>query len=158
MNKSMFVNTFYRPVFLLQMPIRYISLFLISFSHGICIPLLRGYLPRPGSQTRAPRQKGSEMPKIPVEQLKAGMKLGRPLMNSSGMVLMAEGTELTESRISKIENMGVDSVFIDGPSRPAKPKEDLLDALERRFARTAGNPQMSLIKKAVREHIEAMYE
>ena len=97
------------------------------------------------------------MPKIPVEQLKAGMKLARPLMNSSGMVLMAEGTELTESRISKIENMGVDSVFIDGPSRPAKPKEDLLDALERRFARTAGNPQMSLIKKAVREHIEAMY-
>jgi hypothetical protein len=97
------------------------------------------------------------MPKIPVEQLKPGMKLARPLQNSSGMVLMAEGTELTEARISKIENMGVDSVFIDGPSKPAQPKEDLLDALDRRFAKMGGNPQMSLIKKAVREHIEAMY-
>jgi hypothetical protein len=97
------------------------------------------------------------MPKIPVEQLKPGMKLARPLQNSSGMVLMAEGAELTEARISKIENMGVDSVFIDGPSQPAQPKENLLDALDRRFAKMGGNPQMSMIKKAVREHIEAMY-
>mgnify|MGYP000211827250 CR=1 FL=1 len=49
------------------------------------------------------------MPKIPVDNLKPGMKLARPLLNSSGMVLMAEGTELTEARISKIENMGVDN-------------------------------------------------
>lgn len=98
------------------------------------------------------------MPKMPVEQLMAGMKLARPLMNSSGMVLMAEGTELTEARISKIENMGVDSVFIDGPSRPAKPKKDLLDALDGRFAKVEGNPRMSLIKKTVRDHFEAMYE
>jgi hypothetical protein len=97
------------------------------------------------------------MPKIPVEQLKPGMKLARPLQNSSGMVLMAEGTELTEARISKIENMGVDSVFIDGPSRPARPKEELLASLDRRFAKVEGNPNMALIKKAVREHIEAMY-
>ena len=98
------------------------------------------------------------MPKIPVDNLKPGMKLARPLLNSSGMVLMAEGTELTEARISKIENMGVDSVFIDGPSRPLQPKEDLLGALEKRFAKTGTSPQMAMIKKAVREHIEAMYE
>jgi hypothetical protein len=98
------------------------------------------------------------MAKILLEQLKPGMKLGRPLMNSSGMVLMAEGTELTEARISKIENMGVDSVYIDGPSKPARPKEELLASLDKRFAKVEGNPQMALIKKAVREHIEAMYE
>jgi len=97
------------------------------------------------------------MPKIPVEQLKPGMKLARPLENSSGMVLMAEGTELTEARISKIENMGVDSVYIDGPTRPARPKEELLAALEERFRKVGGNPRMALLKKAVREHIEAMY-
>ena len=154
----MFVNTFYRPLFLLRMPIRDISLSFISFPTEFAYLFCGGVAPGPAPAPGQPRQEGLEMPKIPVEQLKAGMKLGRPLMNSSGMVLMAEGTELTESRISKIENMGVDSVFIDGPSKPARPKEDLLDALERRFARTAGNPQMSLIKKAVREHIEAMYE
>ena len=98
------------------------------------------------------------MAKIPIEQLKPGMKLGRPLLNSSGMVLIAEGPELTEARISKIENMGVDSVFIDGPSRPLQPKEDLLGALEKRFAKTGTSPQMAMIKKAVRDHIEAMYE
>ncbi len=96
------------------------------------------------------------MPKIPIEQLKPGMKLARPLQNSSGMVLMAEGTELTEARISKIENMGVDSVYIDGPSRPARPKEELLLALEERFRKAGDNPQMAVIKKAVKEHIEAM--
>lgn len=98
------------------------------------------------------------MPKIPTEQLKPGMKLARPLQNSSGMVLMAEGTELTEARISKIENMGVDSVYIDGPSRPARPREELLSALEERFRKVESNPHMAVIKKAVREHIEAMYE
>ena len=98
------------------------------------------------------------MPKIPTEQLKPGMKLARPLQNSSGMVLMAEGTELTEARITKIENMGVDSVTIDGPSRPARPREELLAALEDRFRKAGASPQMTLIKKTVREHIEAMYE
>ena len=98
------------------------------------------------------------MPKIPTEQLKPGMKLARPLQNSSGMVLMAEGTELTEARISKIENMGVDSVYIDGPSRPARPKEELLLALEERFRKAGTSPPMATIRKAVREHIEAMYE
>jgi hypothetical protein len=54
--------------------------------------------------------------------------------------------------------MGVDSVYIDGPSRPARPKEELLAALEERFGKTGASPPMALIKKAVREHIEAMYE
>ena len=98
------------------------------------------------------------MAKIPIEQLKPGMKLGRPLLNASGMVLMAEGTELTEARISKIENMGVDSVFIEGPTRPTKPKEELLASLDRRFAKVEENPSMALIKKTVKEHIEALYE
>ena len=97
------------------------------------------------------------MPKIPVEQLRPGMKLARPLENTSGMVLMAAGTELTEARISKIENMGVDSVYIDGPSRPARPKEELLAALEERFRKVENSPPMAVIKKAVKEHIEAMY-
>ncbi|NPV04199.1 MAG: hypothetical protein HPY67_05640 [Syntrophaceae bacterium] len=97
------------------------------------------------------------MPKIPVEQLRPGMKLARPLENASGMVLMAEGTELTEARISKIENMGIDSVTIEGPSRPALPKEELLAALEERFRKVGNNPAMAVIKKAVKEHIEAMY-
>jgi len=98
------------------------------------------------------------MAKILVEQLKAGMKLSRPLLNASGMVLIAEGTELTDARISKIENMGVESVYIDGPLKPAQPKEELLASLDRRFAKVEGNPNMALIKKAVKEHIEAMYE
>lgn len=98
------------------------------------------------------------MPKIHVDRLSPGMRLSRPLQNSSGMVLMAEGTELTEARISKIENMGVDHVYVDGPSRPVQPKEDLLAALDERFRRVERNPQMAALKKAVRDHIEAIYE
>ncbi len=98
------------------------------------------------------------MPKVPVEQLKPGMKLARPLLNASGMVLMAEGTELTDSRISKIENMGVDSVFIDGPTQQAKPRDEVLAALDKRFRPVESKPHMALIKKAVKEHIEALYE
>jgi hypothetical protein len=101
---------------------------------------------------------GRRMAKILVEQLKPGMKLARPLLNASGMVLMAEGTELTEARISKIENMGVDSVYVDGLSKPARPKEELLASLDRRFAKVEDKPNMALVKKAVKDHIEAMYE
>jgi hypothetical protein len=65
MNKSMFVNTFYRPVFLLQMPIRYISLFLISFPTEFAYLFCGGISPDPDPKPGHPDRKVQKCPRSP---------------------------------------------------------------------------------------------
>ena len=45
------------------------------------------------------------MPKVSVEELKPGMKLGKPLSRGN-MVLLGEGTVLNETWIARIGDMG----------------------------------------------------
>jgi hypothetical protein len=54
------------------------------------------------------------MSKIALDKLEAGMKLAKPVENSSGMVLLGENTELTVELIDKIKDMGIDSVYVRG--------------------------------------------
>jgi hypothetical protein len=97
------------------------------------------------------------MPKIAKEALSPGMKLAKPIIGQNGMALLAEGTELTEKWIDRIQDMDVTGVFVDGPSDPAVPLDEALAGLEKRFATVHQEPYMGLIKKAVREHIESLY-
>lgn len=97
------------------------------------------------------------MPRLPPTDLEPGMKLAKPVTNESGMVLLKEGTELTDSLIDKLRNMGVDAVYIKGTSRPALPMEEMLSLLDKRFIRAEGDSNMAIIKKVVREHIEGLY-
>ncbi len=98
------------------------------------------------------------MPKIPVAKLEAGMKLAKPVVGKNGMVMLGEGTELSETWVERIRDMDIASVFIDGPPIQAIPREEALANLETRFAAVEGKPHMNLIKKIVKEHIEGLYE
>ncbi len=98
------------------------------------------------------------MPKVPVTQLQAGMKLAKPILTKNGMVMLGEGTELTQAWIERIEDMGIISVFIDGPPIQTISKEDALVSLEARFAVVEAKPYMKNIKKIVCDHIEGLYE
>jgi len=91
-------------------------------------------------------------------RLVAGMKLAKPVLTKSGMVMLAEGTELTDSWIERIQDMDIQSVFVEGPPIQTVPKEEALSRLEARFAMSEGKPLMSGIKKLVKEHIESLYE
>jgi hypothetical protein len=98
------------------------------------------------------------MPKIPVAKLEPGMKLAKPITAKSGMVMLGEGTELSETWIERIRDMDIVSVFVEGPAVQAVPKEEAMANLEDRFARVEGKPYMNLIKKITKEHIEGLYE
>lgn len=98
------------------------------------------------------------MPKISADKLQPGMKLAKPIVAKGGMTLLGEGTELTERWIEKLQDMEVEGgIFVEGPSVQEVPREEALAALEKRFAGTEGAPYMSLIKAALRRHIEGLY-
>jgi len=98
------------------------------------------------------------MPKIPVAKLEPGMKLSKPVTAKNGMVMLGEGTELSEAWIERIRDMEIGSVFIDGPPVQTVSKEEALTDLDARFAKVEGKPYMNLIKKIIKEHIEGLYE
>jgi hypothetical protein len=98
------------------------------------------------------------MPKIPVAKLEPGMRLARPVTAKNGMVMLGEGTELSETRIERIRDMAIVSVFVEGPSVQAIPKEEAIADLEARFAKAEGKSHMNMIKRITKEHIEGLYE
>jgi lipoate synthase len=98
------------------------------------------------------------MSKLALDMLEAGMRLAKPVENSSGMVLLGENTELTVELIEKIKDMGIDSVYIQGMSKPSVPIEVMLSELDERFKRVENEPYMDVLKKAFKEHIERLYE
>jgi hypothetical protein len=97
------------------------------------------------------------MQRIAKEALLPGMKLAKPIMGQNGMVMLVEGTELTEKWIDRIQDMDVTGVFVEGASEPAVPLDEELAGLEKRFATVHQEPYMGLIKKMVRGHIEGLY-
>lgn len=98
------------------------------------------------------------MPKIPVAKLEPGMKLSKPVTAKNGMVMLGEGTELSEAWIERIRDMEIGSVFIDGPPVQTVSKEEAIANLDARFAKVEGKPYVNLIKKIVKAHIEGLYE
>jgi hypothetical protein len=98
------------------------------------------------------------MSKIALDKLEAGMKLAKPVENSSGMVLLGENTELTVELIDKIRDMGVDSLYIQGMSKPSVPIEIMLSQLDERFKMVESEPHMDVLKRVIKEHIERLYE
>lgn len=86
------------------------------------------------------------------------MRLSRPVLNKAGLVVMGENTELTESLIGKIQELGIDKVSVVGPAWKLPPQEEMRAALDRRFEKVEGEPHMSLLKRIIAEHIESLYE
>lgn len=97
------------------------------------------------------------MSKIAIDKLEPGMKLAKPVVNGSGMVLIGENTELTDDLISRIKGMDVDGVYIHGMSKPSVPMEVMLSNLNERFKSAENEPHMDVLKKIFREHIEGLY-
>jgi hypothetical protein len=98
------------------------------------------------------------LPKTPVNELEPGMKLTKPVLNESGMVLLSEDTELTDATIEKLRNMNVDVVYIKGLSKPERSKEEVLLELYKRFEKVEHEPYMDMLKRVLKEHIEGLYE
>ncbi|RNB83394.1 HD-GYP domain-containing protein [Brevibacillus fluminis] len=50
---------------------------------------------------------------ISLDQCQAGIKLGRPIYNENGVVLLAEGVELTDKLIDKLKQYNVSIIYIE---------------------------------------------
>ncbi len=96
------------------------------------------------------------MPNVGVDNLKPGMVLAKPV-SKGNMVVLGEGTVLTEAWISRISDMGIEQIFIDGPAVQPIPKEEALAKLDARFLGVLDKPHMGEIKIIVKEHIEGLY-
>ena len=93
---------------------------------------------------------------ISPRKLVPGMKLTRPVLNKSGLVMIGENVVLTESLIAKIRDMDMDAVQVEGTSRGLPPKEEMLAQLDRRFRNVETQPHMGEIKRLIAEHIEGL--
>jgi len=96
------------------------------------------------------------MKKVSINELEAGMVLAKPVMRGA-MLILAEGTELTNAWVSRIEDMGVEHLFVEGAAEHAVPKEEALALLDARFKLVEDDPCMYFLKKIVKEHIEDLY-
>jgi len=96
--------------------------------------------------------------KISVSNLTPGMKLSKPVVNEANMILFGEGTVLTGAHIERLHNMNINSVHVEGDSKPKKPKEEVLAELEARFKKTENEPYMGTLKKLFVDHIEELYK
>lgn len=54
------------------------------------------------------------MQKIPIDLAKPGMKLARPVVKDGGITVMAEGMELTEALIDRLDTMKIDKIVVQG--------------------------------------------
>ena len=99
------------------------------------------------------------MSMISPRKLVPGMKLTRPVLNKSGLVMIGENVVLTEGLIAKIRGMDMDTdtVQVEGTSRGLPPKEEMLAQLDRRFKNVETQPHMGEIKRLIAEHIEGLY-
>lgn len=96
------------------------------------------------------------MRRISIDKLEVGMILAKPVLRGA-MVILGEGTVLTETWISRIEDMEITQIFIEGAAEQAIPKEEALAQLDRRFEKALDQPYMTPLKKLVKEHIEGLY-
>jgi hypothetical protein len=105
------------------------------------------------------------MQNIPISLAAAGMVIAREIKvagDATGRVLCGKGVRLTDSLISRLRQLGIESVVVEG--HPVKMEgevtlEQMLEALDRRFSRLTNDPLMMKVKKIYRKRlIESMGE
>jgi len=97
------------------------------------------------------------MQKVPIELVKPGMVLARPITNEAGMALCAEGTELSDTIIERLKRMNVSHVTLKGHpvdlGCETKTKEQKIEELKMRFSRVQDDPLMQKIQSAIESAI-----
>jgi hypothetical protein len=93
------------------------------------------------------------MKKLSITDVEAGQVVARPVATSSGLVMVQPGAELTPEIISRLSDLGIDTVWVEGVSEDAKPIETLLAELDRRFTGHDGDPLMMALKAVVADCI-----
>lgn len=102
------------------------------------------------------------MQKVPIDLVKPGMVLAKPILNDSGMALCAEGTELTAAIVDRLIKMNITHVTLKGNpvdlGIALKSKDEKLQELSARFEKIKGDPLMDRIRLSIEKAIAAQEE
>lgn len=102
------------------------------------------------------------MQKVPIDLVKPGMVLAKPILNDSGMALCAEGTELTASIIERLIKINITHVTLRGNpvdlGIEIKSKEQKVKELHARFEKVKDDPLMDRIKTSIEKAILSQEE
>jgi hypothetical protein len=98
------------------------------------------------------------MQKIPLDMAKSGMKLAKDVLTDNGRVLCGQGTELTDSLLLRLDNLGIQSITVEGfpvpmPGEEVKPLEVLIEELEERFKMVTSDPVLMEIKEIFKKQL-----
>jgi hypothetical protein len=93
------------------------------------------------------------MKKLALTDVEAGEVVARPIATSSGLVMVQPGAELTTEILSRLSDLGIDTVWVEGVSEDAKPIEELLAELDRRFVGHDDDTLMMALKAVVADCI-----
>jgi hypothetical protein len=89
------------------------------------------------------------MKKVPLSDVAPGGIVARPVVTSGGVVLVQPGTVLTAEILSRLADLRVETVCLEGVSEDARPVEQLLQELDRRFAGHEQDELMMALKALV---------
>ncbi len=101
------------------------------------------------------------MQKIPISLSAPEMVLGRDVFKNdspAGIPICGKGTTLTDSLIMRLQNMGVQSIYVEGHPVQLdgdKSLDDQIVDLERRFSKVTDNRLNLILLDIYRRHITA---
>ncbi|MBN1670025.1 MAG: hypothetical protein JXR37_03265 [Kiritimatiellae bacterium] len=97
------------------------------------------------------------MKNVAIQEVSAGDTIARDLMSSSGSLILAKGTQLSDSMIARLKKMNVRELVVEGQDAQSQEQVDaLLAGLEARFAGRTADPYLSEMKRIVEGHIRKM--
>lgn len=88
------------------------------------------------------------MQKIPLMLAKSGMVLARDVFRGNspmGIPICGKGTVLTDSLVARLDNMDVQSIYVEGHpvwEEGGQSLDEMLADLDRRFSKVRSNPHM----------------
>lgn len=95
------------------------------------------------------------MQKIPLKYAKEGMILANPAKRSDGLVLVGEGTELTNSILNRLHLAGIPTITVEGNPVPGVDNGDynsLLDALDPMFRNWQESRFMTALQAVIKSY------
>jgi hypothetical protein len=102
------------------------------------------------------------MQRIPIDLARPGMRLAKPINSDRGMTLCGAGTELSEELISRLLDMGVKRISVEGHPVDMGDKEKGLEQqiqeLHARFKAVEADPLMRKIKNMFLRRLEERTE
>jgi hypothetical protein len=92
------------------------------------------------------------MKRVALEELIPGMILAKPVTNNAGLVVLPLGAELDEATLSRLQRLGLTSVYVEGESGDASGKTlaELEAELDYRFRRVVNDAIQCQIREAIR--------